>query len=187
MADRDRRVALQQQHRHGLADDLAPADDDRVAPRDRDAGSIEDLDDAGGRARLQVRAPLHQLADVHRVEPVDVLVRIDRVEHALRGPLPDRGGQRRLDENAVVAIARVEAGDEREQIVEGRRRGQALQVHPEPGIVPRLRLVADVHLGSRIVADEDDPQAGWTPRASPLAAVHRTAWASRPRGPANRR
>ena len=36
VADRDRRVALQQQHRHRLADDLAAPDDDRVRAGDRD-------------------------------------------------------------------------------------------------------------------------------------------------------
>ena len=35
VADRHRRVALQQQHRHRLADDLAAPDDDRVRAGDR--------------------------------------------------------------------------------------------------------------------------------------------------------
>ena len=43
MADGDGRVAVQQHERHRLADDVAAADDDRVLPRDGDAGAIQQL------------------------------------------------------------------------------------------------------------------------------------------------
>ena len=109
VADRHRRVPLQQQHRHRLPDDLAAADHHRVRARHRDAAPHEQLDDAGRRARHQPRAPLHQPADVHRVEAVHVLGRIDRVEHLLRGPAPHRRGKRRLHQDAVVHGARVQA------------------------------------------------------------------------------
>ena len=43
MADRDRGVAVQQQHCHRLADDVAAADDDRLAALDLDTASFDQL------------------------------------------------------------------------------------------------------------------------------------------------
>jgi hypothetical protein len=54
-----------------------------VLARDAEAGAIEHFDHSRRRARLEVRATLHQLADVRGMKPVHVLVGIDRVEHAL--------------------------------------------------------------------------------------------------------
>ena len=116
VTDRDRGVALQEQHGHRLSDDLAPADHHGVAPGDRQSRPIEHLDHARRRARLQMRAALNELADVDRVEAVDVLVGIDGVEHPLRGASPHRVRQRRLHEDAVVPVAPIEPIDEREQL-----------------------------------------------------------------------
>ena len=56
VADRDRRVALQQQHRHRLADDLAAADDDGARAGDRRCLlAVEQLDHARRRARREMR------------------------------------------------------------------------------------------------------------------------------------
>ena len=54
------------------------------------AAPLEHLDHAGRRARHQVRAPLHEPADVDGVKAVDVLRRIDRVEDLLRRVLAHR-------------------------------------------------------------------------------------------------
>ena len=53
VADGDRRVALQQQHRHRLADNLAAADDHRARAGNRNAAAVEHLDHAGRRARRE--------------------------------------------------------------------------------------------------------------------------------------
>ena len=149
MADRHRRVPLQQQHRHRLPDNLAAADHHRVRTRHRDAAPDEQLDDAGRRARHEARAPLHEPADVGRMEAVHVLVGIDRVEHALRGAPAHRRGQRRLHEDAVVLGAGVQPRHERQQLVERRGRRQALQVHPEPGLGAGAHLVPHVDFRRR--------------------------------------
>ena len=69
-------------------------------PGDGDPGADEQLDAAGRRARDELRRPAlhHQLADVHRVEAVHVLVQADQVEHGL---LVQPFGQRQLHEDAV--------------------------------------------------------------------------------------
>ena len=97
------------------------------------------------------------------MKPVDVLGRIDRVEDLLRGALPHRGRQRRLDEDAVVCVARVQPLDQRQQLVERRVGRQPLQIDPQTGIGPGAHLVADVDLGRGIFADEHDAEAGGRP------------------------
>ena len=106
VTDRHRRVAMQQQQRHRLADDIAAADDDRVLACDGDPGTLEQLDYAGWRARRQRRPVLHEQARIHRRETVDVLCRIDDVEHRLRPA--DLGRQRILHQDAIVKPARVQ-------------------------------------------------------------------------------
>ncbi len=71
--------------RHRLADDVAAADDDGVAAGHRDVGAAQHLHDAGRRARAQRGPVLHQPADVHRAEPVDVLGRVDGLEDGQLG------------------------------------------------------------------------------------------------------
>ena len=66
MTDGHRGIAMQQQQRHRLADDLAAADHDGMTPGDRNLLALEQLDDAGRRARDEDRALLHEQADVHR-------------------------------------------------------------------------------------------------------------------------
>ena len=72
------------------------------AAGDRDLLAHEQLDDAGRRAGDERRPVLHHQPDVDRREPVDVLLRSDGVEDALRGIGAHRLRQRRLHEDAVV-------------------------------------------------------------------------------------
>jgi hypothetical protein len=68
-------------HHHGLgAAELGP-------------GGVEELDNAGGRARHHPRLSLQQAAGVDRVETVDVLGRVDQRGH--RVPV-DLVGDRKL-------------------------------------------------------------------------------------------
>jgi hypothetical protein len=53
------------------------------------------------------------------VKAVHVLRRIDGVEDLLRGGLPHRRRKRRLDENPVMRLARVQQGHDGEQLLEG--------------------------------------------------------------------
>ena len=82
-------------------------------------GPLEQLDDAGRRARREGAAILDELPDVDRMEAVDVLLRIERVEHPPLGVGAHRVGQRRLHEDPVVHVAAIQPVDERQQ----RRRG----------------------------------------------------------------
>ena len=98
----------------------------------------------------------HQVADVHRMESVDVFVRRDRQQHAARIHLRR---QRQLHQDAVDIGPLVQAVDEREQLFGGdgggRRKGLARDAQFGAG----LHLVAHVDLGSGIVADQHDGQS----------------------------
>ena len=174
MADGHRRVPVQQQQRHRLADDVAPADHHGARAGDRNIRSLEQLDDARWRAGDERRAILHQPAHVQRMKPVDVLAGIQGIEHAAFGIRAHRLRQRRLHQDPVVHVAAVEPIDEREQLRERRRRGQPLEIDAKPHLAPGLRFAPDVDFRRRILADQHDPQAGRPARARPERLDART-------------
>ena len=96
VADRDRRVLADEQERRRHADDGRPADDDGALALDLDAGPAQDLDRGVGGRRQEAVVAEAQEAGVERVDPVDVLGRIDRVDDR---PEPDRRRQRHLDDD----------------------------------------------------------------------------------------
>src|SRR5689334_24120511 len=116
MTDGHGRIALEQQHRHRFADDLASANDHRVRAGDTNRAAFEYLDYPGRRARHEMRTSLHELSDIDRVKPVDIFRRIDGIKHLLCGPLPHRRWQRRLYQDAVMDATRIQPVDEVQQL-----------------------------------------------------------------------
>jgi hypothetical protein len=112
VADRHRRVLADEQKRRRHAHDRRSADDDRPLPLDLDGGPAKDLDGGvGGRRKEPVIAEAEQ-PGVERVDPVDVLRRIDRVDDA---PQPDGRRQRHLDDDPVdrrIVVERPDGLDE---------------------------------------------------------------------------
>ena len=91
-------VLSDQQESGGHPDDRGPADHDRVTAGDLDPGPPQDLD-RGVRCRRQ--EPVVTQAEetrVQRMDPIDVLRRIDGVDD---GAHPDRRRQRHLDDDAI--------------------------------------------------------------------------------------
>ena len=71
--------------------------------------ALEQLDDAGRRARHERRPVLHEPADVGGMKAVHVLGGIDRVEHLLRGVLPIAAGSgdcTRMPSHAASPLSR---------------------------------------------------------------------------------
>ena len=110
MADGDGGVLVEQQHGGGLAHDVAAADDDGVLAGDGNVAALENFDDAGGRAGRESGAAGQQTARVHGMKAVHVFRGGDGVEEGLG---VDLRGKRKLDEDAVDVVARVELGNER--------------------------------------------------------------------------
>ena len=98
VADRHRRVLADEQEGGRHPDDRRPTDDDRVATGHRDPGAAQDLDRRVGRRRQEAVVAEPEETGVERVDPVDVLGRIDRVDDRSQ---PDRRRQRHLDDDAV--------------------------------------------------------------------------------------
>ena len=105
VADGDRRVLLDEEEGGRHADDGRAADDDGVRAGDLDPRASQDLDGGVGRRRQEPVVAEAQQAGVERVDAVDVLGRVDRVDD---GAQPDRRRERHLDDDAVDAGVGVE-------------------------------------------------------------------------------
>ena len=160
VADGHGGVALEQQERHRLADQVAAPDHDGAGALELDAGGVEQAHDAERRARAQAGVPRDQAGLVQRVQAVDVLGRIDGVE--------DRRGidvrrQRQLDENAVGIAARVELLHQLEQLVLRGGRRQLVRDRRDAALGAGLALVAHVGRRGGVVADQHGRQPGRAP------------------------
>ena len=113
MADGERGVALEQQERHRLADQVAGSDDDGTRPLEIHSGRVDEAHDAERRARPQAGAAAHQQRLIHRVQAVDVFGGIDGVEN--RGGVDVRR-QRQLHQDTVDILARIQLLHQRQQL-----------------------------------------------------------------------
>ena len=121
MAHRHRRVRLQEQQRHRPADDDTAPDDDGILPCNIDPRVLEQPHNAGRRARNEARPSNQQRSHVDRAEAVDILRRVDALEHRTR---IDVRGHRLLRKNPVDIRARIQIRNERKQFGLGRARRQ---------------------------------------------------------------
>ena len=160
MADGDGRITVQKQKRHRLANDVAAANDDGVAPANRNLLALEQFDDACRRTGNELWTILREQPDALCAEPVHILVSRDRVEDLLLCAGAHRLRQRRLHENAVDSGALVESIDHCQDIGERRRFRHAFKIDPEPNVAASLHLVSNVNLRRRIVTDEHDAEPG---------------------------
>ena len=127
----------------------------------------------GGEVRLagvdMVRLSEAERADIRGMKAVHVLVDADEIEHPSLGIRAHCRRQRRLDEDAVVHIASVQALDECQCVRKRRGRRQALEVGSKTQLARRPQLVADVDFGSGIVSYEHHTKPGRPPMLRPKA------------------
>ena len=157
VTDGDGRVLLDQQERRRHPDDRRAPDDDGVAARDLDPGAAQDLDrGVGGRGQEAVVAEPEQTG-VQRVDPVDVLGRIDGVDDRSQ---PDRRRERHLDDDAIDRRIVVELADRRDD----RRLGRFALEFDERGVDADLRAAAqdllEVDRRGRVAPDDDHGEPG---------------------------
>ncbi|MDF3009544.1 MAG: hypothetical protein K0S03_340 [Burkholderiales bacterium] len=157
VADRHRRVLLQQQQRERLADDVGAADHYRAAARHRDAGMLEQAHHAGRRAGHEPGRAGNEGAEVHGVEAVDVLGGRNQRKYARR---IDVARQRQLHQDAVDCGIGIERLDSLQQFGLADRCLELEDLRLHPGFLAGERLVADVDARGRIVAGEDHGEAG---------------------------
>ena len=124
VADRHGRVAarpfLKQEKRHGLAHDLGSAQDDRTGTTRFDPGVNQQFADTQRRARDEPRSSCSQEPKIKRVEAIDVLERVNPLDH---GRLVDRLRQRELHEDAMNSRIGIQAVDCGQELFLSRRAG----------------------------------------------------------------
>ena len=150
--------SLTQQERRGHPDDGGPADDDRVAAFDLDPGAAQDLDRGVRRGRQEAVVAETEQPGVHRVDPVDVLGRIDRVDDRSQ---PDGAGKRHLDDDAIDGRVVVELADRGRDLGFGRLALELDEAAIDPDLVAAAEDPLEVDRRRRVLADDDDPQPGW--------------------------
>ncbi len=163
VAHRDRGISagpsLHQQRGHRLPHDVAASDDHRLGTTRLHPAPQEQLDHPGGGTRHEpVGVSDEELADVHRMEPVNILfwknVPNDRVGI-------DVPGQWHLHEDAVHGRIGVEPFDHREQCIltGGGRQANGFALHAR-GLGGFL-LGADIGGAGGIVAHEHNGEPGY--------------------------
>src|SRR6266481_9049557 len=112
MADSDGGVCVHQEKGHGLADDIAAAEDSGVRAFERNFATAQNFHDAEWRAGDEIGAPGDEAADVEGMKAVDIFRGIDCFEDSLCVNLC---GERELDEDAVDIVAAIQIFDDGEQ------------------------------------------------------------------------
>ncbi|VTR68175.1 conserved hypothetical protein [Desulfosarcina cetonica] len=149
-------------HHHvgdGFAHDVGATHDDHFGAAGLNAGAHDHLLDAERRARrkFDFLAPDHQTADVDRMEPVDILVRIDGVEHFF---LINVLGQGQLNQDTVDAVVLVVLVDQGQKIRFGNIHRLAVLNFLESDAVGGFDLEGHIGNGCRVLAHEDGDQPG---------------------------
>ena len=80
VANRHRRVLVQQQHRNGLADNVAAANNDGVLAGDGNVAALQNLNHAGRCAGRERRTAREQTACIDGMKAVHIFRRVDRIE-----------------------------------------------------------------------------------------------------------
>ena len=156
MGHRDGRVLAQHQLGDRFADDVAAADDDAALALDGQLVSLEHGDDPGRRAGHGAVPAQREQADIDGMEPVDILVRLDRADDR---ELVDVVRQGQLAEDAVDLAVLVELIDQGQQFELGNRCGQMVAVGSDPRLFTGLFLVVDIDGRTGVLADLDDRQS----------------------------
>ena len=133
---------------------------DDVPALDRDVVVREQRLDPERRARARSDRADHQPPEVHRVQAVGVLARIDRVECGL---VVEALRQRQLHDERVDVRVVVELVDRAQHVGLGRGLGELDMEGVDPDVGRVGALAADVRRAVRVVADEDRPEAGRDP------------------------
>src|ERR1700723_2340844 len=157
MADGDGGVRVHQEEGHGLADDIAAAEDGGVRAFDLNFAAAQDFHHAERGAGDEIGTTGDEAADVEGMEAVDVFRRIDCFEDFLSVNLR---GKRQLDENAVDIVAGIQIFDGGEKFAgaDGGVRGDVETGEAE--FFGGGDFAGEVDFGGGFFTDEDGGQAG---------------------------
>ena len=143
--------ACSSKQRLRFAYDIAAAEDDGVRAFDGHVAAAQNFHHSGGRAGDQPGTSRDEMADVHRMEAVDILRGVDRFKNLFR---IDLRRQRELHEDSVDIVARVEILDQFEEFVRGNRGGRRDVEAGEAELAAGRDFAVHVDFRRRVVADE---------------------------------
>ncbi len=157
MRDRHRGVFVQQQLQQRTADQIGAADHDRVHAFQRGVHALGQDDAAERRAGRQRVKTAGQPPGIVRMQPVDVLGRIERVDDGFG---VQRFRQRQLHQDAVHRRIAIELCDQRQQVVLRDIGRQHMLERRHAGGLRLLVLAADIDLAGGIAADQHHREPG---------------------------
>ena len=155
MANRHGAVFVQQQHGHGLAHDVAAADDHRFLAFHGNAAGFQHVQNALGRTGHHAGLAGEELPGVFDMKAVHVLFRNDLRQGFRLVQMP---GQGKLNQNAVHAAVPVQAVDFRFQLLLGGFGRQAQGFGQDAQFLAGLALVAHIYLTGGVVPYQNHSQ-----------------------------
>src|SRR5260370_13994637 len=105
---------MHEQESHGLADNVAAAEDHGIRAFDRYVAAAENFHTAGRRTSDEAGTPAQEAAEIDGMEPVDIFCGINGLKDALGVNLRR---QRKLDEDAVNLVIAIQVLDQCEHFV----------------------------------------------------------------------
>ena len=157
VADGDGGVLRQQHQRHGLAHDIAAANDHGVLAPQLVADAFEHFHAAIRRAGPEAGHAGHEGAGAGDVEAVHIFGRADGFDHLLR---IDMCGQGQLHQNAVNGGVGIEGVHPFQQRRFAHGGVVFFEYRMHAAIAARLDLVAHIHLAGGVVAHQNNGQPG---------------------------
>jgi len=152
-------VGGEQQRRHRLAEQVGAADHHGVEAGEIGAMGLADKQHgASGRAGNQAAVEIsgHQLAGVDHMQPIDVLLGPDRLDHRIG---IEMRGQRQLHQDAVDVGILVQRGHQRLKFGLRGVLGQGVLHRFEAALLGHAALGGDIDMGGRIIADNHHGEA----------------------------
>ena len=156
MADGDGGVGMHEEEGHGLADDVAAAEDDGVCAFDFDFVAAKKFHAAGGGAGDQAGAAADEATEIDGMKTVHVFCGIDGLQNTLGIHL---GRERKLDKNAVDVVVAIQVFDDGEEIEGGHGGRRREERAGEAELLAGGDLAFDVELRGGIFSDEDRREA----------------------------
>ena len=135
------RLLLEQHGGHGLADDIAAADDDHMRALGLHAAAREHLNTAVRGTGQEALLTDQHFADIDGMETIDIFVGVDRQQG---GVLIHVLGQRELKQDAVDLGVVVHAVNQRHERFLGGVDREAVVIRVDAGLCAGLLLGADV-------------------------------------------
>jgi hypothetical protein len=157
VADGDRSVCVHEKESHGLADDVAAPQNDRVGALDRNLVALKNFHASGGSAGDESRTIGNELAEIDGMKAIDVFRGVYGFQYALG---IDLRRQRELNKDPVDVVVIVQIGNKLKHVAGGNIRGRRVKPMSHAELFAGRDLAFDVNVRGRILSNENRGKAG---------------------------